>query len=195
MARSLDQILTEIDATYKPQRDQYNKSISEVDPAQEAEVAGLESAKKDAFGQIDQTANRRGMFYAGAPIAEQQRYVGQQFLPSIANLRSKYAQQKFDLTNALNKVTSDEYSHASGLRQNELDFEEKQREFDRQLQAQKEAQLATIHAGAAAGASPSFGSFGAGLGGPSAGMTKKAGGGGFAFSDQNGAPISAAKYR
>jgi hypothetical protein len=157
MARSLDQILTELHAVYQPQKDQYNQAITAVDPAQQAEEQGLQSAKTDAFSQIEQAANRRGIFYGGMPIAEEQRYTGQQFLPSVANLRSKYAQQKFDLTSALNKVTSDEYNQANGIHQNELDLEEKAREFDRQLAAQAAAARAS---GGAGGASPSFGSFG-----------------------------------
>jgi hypothetical protein len=139
MARSLDQILTELNAVYQPQKDQYSSAITAVDPAQQAEEQGLNTAKTDAFSQIETAANRRGVFYGGMPIAEEQRYTGAQFLPSVANLRSKYAQQKFDLTNALNKVTSDEYNNANSIHQTELDREEKQREFDAQLAAQEAA--------------------------------------------------------
>lgn len=195
MARALEQILQELDATYQPQKDQYNKSISAVDPTLQAEEQGLQAAKTDAFGQIDQQANRRGMFYSGMPIAEEQRYTGQSFLPSIANMRAKYAQQKFDLTNALHKITQDEYGQAEGIRQTELDREEKQREFDRQLAAQEEASKRA--AAAASTASPSFGG---GAGGPTvlgssgqASYSKKTGGG-FAFADQYGNPVSAATY-
>jgi hypothetical protein len=119
---------------------------------QQAEEQGLNAAKTDAFSQIETAANRRGVFYGGMPIAEEQRYTGAQFLPSVANLRSKYAQQKFDLTSALNKVTSDEYNNANGIHQNELDLEEKQREFDRQLAAKQAAAGLPL----AGSASPSF---------------------------------------
>jgi len=189
MARALQDILTELDAVYNPQRDQYNSAIQAVDPAQQAEEQGLESAKNDAFGQITQAANRNGMFYSGMPIAEEQKYTGSTFLPSLANLRAKYAQQKFDLTSALNKVTSDEYTQAEGIHQNELDQEEKAREFDRQLAAQ----TAAAKSAAASFATPSLGTFGMGNDGSVASYSQKAGGG-FAFTDANGNPISAATY-
>jgi hypothetical protein len=196
MARSLDQILTELNAVYQPQKDQYSSAITAVDPAQQAEEQGLNAAKTDAFSQIETAANRRGVFYGGMPIAEEQRYTGAQFLPSVANLRSKYAQQKFDLTNALNKVTSDEYNNANSIHQTELDREEKQREFDAQLAAQEEASRRAASAGAGFGV-PSFG----GLGGPSGGGSGGANasysqkpGGGFAFTGANGQPVSAATY-
>jgi hypothetical protein len=190
MARALDQILQELHAVYNPQKDQYNQALSQVDPQQQAEEQGLQAAKTDAFAQIDQGANRRGLFYSGMPIAEEQKYVGQNFLPSLANLRSKYAQQKFDLTNALNKVTSDEYSQAYGIHQNEVDSEEKQREFDRQLAAQ---QAAAKSSASSSFASPTLGTLGMGNAGAQGSYTQKSGGG-FAFSDGNGRPVSAATY-
>lgn len=188
MARALTDILTELRSADQPQIDQYNKQIQAVDPAQQAEEQGLQQAKQDAFAQIDQTANRRGMFYSGLPIAEEQKYTGANFLPSLANLRSKYAQQKFDLTNALNKISQDEMSQAQGIRQNELDLEEKQREFDAQMAAAKAAGAA-----GSGGASPSFDL--SGLGGATGGygMAKKSGGG-FNFVDPYGNPVSAATY-
>lgn len=158
MARALDQILQELHAVYNPQRDQYNQALSQVDPQQQAEEQGLQSAKTDAFSQIETAANRRGVFYGGMPIAEEQRYTGQNFLPSLANMRSKYAQQKFDLTNALHKVTTDEYSQADSIRQTELDRDEKQREFDTQMAAQEAASRRASAGGGGAGtAAPTFG--------------------------------------
>lgn len=190
MARSLDQILTELNSGgYQAQKDQYNNQIQAVDPTMQADEQGLEAAKTDAFANITQAANRSGMFYSGMPIAEEQRYTGATFLPALANLRSKYAQQKFDLTSALNKVSQDEMTQAQGIHQNELDLEEKQREFDQQLAAAK----ATAGAG---GASPSFG-FGGGPSVAGAGSTanySQKANGGFAFTDANGSPISAATY-
>lgn len=172
MARTLDQIITELNASYQPQKDQFSSAIQTVDPQMQAEEQGLQAAKTDAFSQIDQQANRRGLFYGGMPIAEEQRYTGQNFLPSLANMRAKYAQQKFDLVNALNKVTTDEYSQAEGIHQNELDTEEKAREFDRQLAAQQAAARAA--AGAGGSASPSF-SFGGAGGAPTTAAPARAG--------------------
>lgn len=135
----------------------------------QAEEQGLNQAKTDAFQGITDQANRRGLFYSGVPIAEQAKYTGATFLPAVANLRSRYAQQKFDLTNALNKVTTDQYTQAYGVRQHELDLEEQQREFDRKMAAQAAADAANRAASGGAGvASPSFGYGGDAGGGGSA---------------------------
>lgn len=139
MARALTDILTELNAVYDPQRTSFNSQISGLDPQMQSEQSGLDFQKKDQFQQITDQANRRGMFYSGLPISEEQRYTGGTFLPAVANLHAKYAQQKFNLQDAIAKITSDQYNQAYGVRQGELDTEEKQREFDRQLAAQTAA--------------------------------------------------------
>lgn len=164
MARELAQILQELDAVYKPQKDQYTQAIQSTDPALAQEEAGLQAAKQDAFQGITDQANRRGLFYSGMPIAEQARYTGAQFLPALANLRARYAQQKFDLTNALNKVTQDQYNTAYGVRQKELDLEEQQRQFDAKLAAEQAAARASSGGGGSAGFSPTLGGGGGGGG-------------------------------
>lgn len=195
MARELAQILQELDAVYQPQKDQYNKAITATDPTMQAEEQGLNQAKQDAFQGITDQANRRGMFYSGLPIAEQAKYTGTQFLPALANLRSRYAQQKFDLTNALNKVVQDQYTQAYGVRQHELDLEEQQREFDRRMAAEAAARAAS----GGGGGGYSFGGIGGGGGGTAGGgggkpSLQQRAGGGFNFQDANGAGISAARY-
>lgn len=151
MARALKDIITELDSVYNPQRSTFNKQMTELDPQLAAEQQGLESQKRDSFQQITDQANRRGLFYSGLPIAEEQRYTGSQFLPAVANLRAKYSSQKFGLQDAIAKLTADQYNQAQGLRQSELDREEEQRQFDARLRAQQEAEAASRRAAAAMG--------------------------------------------
>jgi len=143
MPRALQDIITELNAVYNPQRDVYNQQISGLDPALEAEQRGLQQQKQDSFQQITDQANRRGLFYSGLPIQEEQKYVGGQYLPAIANLHSKYANQRFGLQETLAKLTADQYNQASGLRQAELDREEEQRQFDAKMAAQAAADAAS----------------------------------------------------
>ena len=158
MARALADIMTELNSAYAPQRDLYNKQLSEVDPQLEAEQKGLQAQKQDSFQQITDQANRRGLFYSGLPIAEEQRYTGQQFLPAVANLRAKYTQQRFGLQDALAKILQDQNTQAQGIHQTELDREEKQRQFEAQLAAQREAEAAAAaQRASAASGQASFG--------------------------------------
>lgn len=149
MARALNQILTELDSIYNPQKDLYRTQLTQLDPLMEAENKGLEAAKTDAFKSIETGANRKGLYYSGMPIQEQAQYTGSQFLPSVANLRAKYAQQKFNIQDAIAKITQDQYLKGQSIYQSEMD---------------RDAAAAAARSGGGGAGVPSFG-FGSGLGG------------------------------
>jgi len=86
----------------------------------QAENQGLEAAKTDAFKQITDQSNRRGLLYSGVPIAEQAQYTGASFLPAVANLKAKYAQQKFNLQNALAGLDTEALKTSYGIYNDEL---------------------------------------------------------------------------
>jgi hypothetical protein len=180
--------MSELGSVYDPQRQLVKQQQEAIDPAMQAQEAGLMAAKTDAFQSINEGANRRGLFYSGVPLAEQAKYTGSTFLPAVANLRSKYQQQRFNLQDALNQIQKEQSSQAYGIRQKELDTEEQRRQFDAQLAAQRSAA-----GGGGGGFSPSFGGGAGGGAGASYRATPKQGGG-FAFTDADGQPISAATY-
>lgn len=127
MARGLQDIISELDAVYRPQKDLYAKQAQELDPQLTSELQGLEAQRTDAFDTIRTGANRRGLFFSGIPLEEQARYTGGQFLPAVANLRSKYASQRFGLQDAIAKITQDQYLKAQDIYQTELDREAAER--------------------------------------------------------------------
>lgn len=153
MARALESILSELNNVYNPQRDAIRQQQEAIDPALQAEEKGLDYAKNDAFQQITNQANRRGLFYSGIPVAEEQKYTGGTFLPALANMRSKYAQQRGNLRDALNSIDLEQRKYGQGLYDQELARDEQIRQFNAQLDAQERASRA---AGAGM-ASPSFG--------------------------------------
>lgn len=158
MARELSQIISELNNVYDPQRQTVRQQQEAIDPALQAEEKGLEYAKNDAFQGITDTANRRGLFYSGIPIAEQQKYTGGTYLPAVANLRGKYQQQRFNLQDTLNKIQSEQYNNAYGIRQKEVDADNEMARFREQLAAQERASAAAARAssGGGGGAAPSF---------------------------------------
>lgn len=158
MARELSQIISELNNVYDPQRQTVRQQQEAIDPALQAEEKGLEYAKNDAFQGITDTANRRGLFYSGIPIAEQQKYTGGTYLPAVANLRGKYQQQRFNLQDTLNKIQSEQYNNAYGIRQKEVDADNEMAKFREQLAAQERASAAAARAssGGCGGAAPSF---------------------------------------
>lgn len=156
MARALEDIIRELNSVYDPQRDVYKQQIGTLDPLLASEEQGLQAQKKDEFEQITNRANRRGLFYSGIPVAEEQRYIGSSFLPAVANLKGKYATQRFNLQDAIAKITESQQLKAYDVRQNELNLEEEQRQFNARLAAEEAARRASASAGAGS-ASPSLG--------------------------------------
>lgn len=119
----LADIMKESDSYYQPKKDLYNQQLSQTDPQQQAEVQGLQQQQQDTFSQIRDQAQRRGLFFSGIPIAEQARYTGSQFLPAVANLQSKYTQQRTGLQGALADLGQQQYSDAMGIQQKQIDRE------------------------------------------------------------------------
>lgn len=164
MARALADIITEISASYNPLRDRANKTytsgIEQINPQETADLGGLEQAKKNAFESINTGANRRGMFYSGVPIAEQSKYVGENYLPSIASLKNRYAGIRGNLRQALDQSLAQYDTEAAtkgqGIYQQELDRDERIRQFNEQLAAQERAAAAERARAASAGSGGGF---------------------------------------
>ena len=120
MARALEQILAELDSVYTPQKDVYNQQIKALPGQQQAELGGLEAAKTDSFNQITTGANRRGVAFGGIPLAEQASYLGQSYLPAVANLKGRFQGQKSDLQLRLAELAAKQRQDAYGIRDYEL---------------------------------------------------------------------------
>lgn len=133
----LADIMKESDSYYQPKKDLYNQQLSQTDPQQQAEVQGLQQQQQDSFSQIRDQAQRRGLFFSGIPLAEQAKYTATQFLPAVANLQGKYAQQRFGLQNALADLGSQQYKDAMDIQQHQKDqeFQAQQAELSRQASA------------------------------------------------------------
>ncbi len=148
MARSVDQIVAELNSAYQPQLDQYNQQIAALPAQYQAQQQGLDVAKQNAFTDIGNMASAKGMSYSGVPIAEQSRYVGEKYLPAMAQLQQQQNQQKFGLTTAMNTLYQQRMTQAQALQQQELDREEQARQAEANRQAQLQA--AQMQAAAAA---------------------------------------------
>lgn len=162
MARALSQIMAELNSVYNPQRDLYNTQLQSIDPQMQAEEQGLQAAKADSFGEIQTMANRRGLNFSGIPLQEQAKYTGQSFLPAVANMKAKFAQQKFNLQDAIAKIFQDQQRDAYSI-------------YDQEVQRDQQAEAARAARAAASSAAPSFGAFGGGSKAPVAAPAAGAG--------------------
>lgn len=198
MARTLSQIIAELNPTYAPQEKALRERQALIPTQIAEEEKGLEAKQGQAFGEILGGARRRGLGFSGIPLSEQAQYTSTEFLPALARLRGQGREQALSLEEAILGIGERRNTLAQQLRQSEQDRAEQQRQFNinaklaRQQFEESKRQAARAASG---GAGPSFG--GGGGGGSTAAPAKVARSqrkdGGFNFT-YNGQPISAAKY-
>jgi hypothetical protein len=158
--------MTELGSVYNPQRQRanefYNKNIGEIAPQEDLDLRGLEQAKENAFSSISTGANRRGMLFSGIPLAEQGKYVGENYLPSIAGLKNRYAGIRGNLYQTLASQLGDidvkQREFAQGIYNSEVQADiERERIAAAERQAAADRAAAAANAGSSSGGGTSFG--------------------------------------
>ncbi|MCA1565820.1 MAG: hypothetical protein LC803_09320 [Acidobacteria bacterium] len=216
MARSLHQIMTEIDPAYAGSRNTIHTQLQGIPGETQAQLSGLEATAQQSHQGILDAARRRGLGFAGIPVGEQAKYDSTVFKPAVADLYSKQTQRKSSLDEALQSIFRNQMTQASGLHQSELDREEQQRQFNANLAWQRE-QLARQEASqreagriasraSSGGGGGGGGYFGGGGGGGAAaaappapksnqkGIADYSPSRGWQFADQNGRPVVAETF-
>lgn len=142
MARTLDQIIAEIGSPYQSQINTLQERAASLPEQIKAEEAGLAAKQNEAFGNILSGARQRGLGFSGIPLGEQARYTATEYLPSLARLRQSGREQAMSLQDAIANVQIQRNQYAQTLRQAELDREQQQAQFERELAARRAAQAA-----------------------------------------------------
>jgi hypothetical protein len=142
LAKSLDAILAELDASYAPQRQSIQTRMDALPAQADAEIEGLKATQQQAFQDILGGARDRGMGFSGVPIAEQSRYTASSFLPAVARVRQSQNESKQSLFDALNNINLQKQQFGQGIYQQELDRDEQSRQFNESLAAQQRAAAA-----------------------------------------------------
>lgn len=154
--RNVDQILAELDPAFKPQRQLIQKQQAALPNQLRAGRQRLEGEQKNAFGEINRGANRRGLNFSGIPLAEQADFTSDVFLPGLTDLESQNQQQGFALQQALNDIFANQRTQAQTIRQQEQDrlfaFQQEQRAAQRAAAAARQ-QAASIASAFGAGSS------------------------------------------
>lgn len=169
--RDLNSLVNEIGAAYKPQQALLDTDISNAEKFNTQAVAGVDAAKTGAFGQIEQGAQNKGMFFSGFSPDAQAQYTAGTYLPKLAELQQTLAQTRSSLlgkkadinTDISNKAFTTREGDVNALRawqQAEADraFQIEQARLEREFQAQQNAaQIAAQQRAAAASRSYSGG--------------------------------------
>lgn len=136
MAQPLSDIYNSLNSAYQPQRDLYQSQIANVGQQTQGQISGLNQQEQNAFTDIKNQANNNGMFYSGAPVQEQQKYVGGTYLPALANLQNNANNQTYGLQQALAGVGVNQTNAAQGIYQNQVSQDQQQNYYNQQLAMQ-----------------------------------------------------------
>jgi len=161
--RSLDQIMSELSSTYDPQIQQVEARKALIPGQIQAEEQGLGAKQEQAFGDILGGARRRGLGFSGIPLGEQAKYTATEYLPALARLRQSGREQEMSLQDAILGINERRDTLAQQLRQQELQQAEQARQFNENLNLQRqqfEESKRQAARSAAGGFSPSFGAAG-----------------------------------
>lgn len=106
--QSLNQILAQLDPAYAPQRQLITQQQATL-PGQEAgTLAGLDAARANNFRYINTDANSKGLAFSGIPATEQARYLGEKYLPAVADVKKNTQTQQFTLAQALAQLSAEQ---------------------------------------------------------------------------------------
>lgn len=104
----------QLGTAYQPQVDQINSQIAQLAPQQAAQTSALDQAKVNAFKDITNQSNSRGVLFSGVPVDQQSTYVGTKYLPALADLNTSFNNTKNTLLGQINSLNSDRAKQAQG---------------------------------------------------------------------------------
>lgn len=196
MARSLDQILAELNPSYATSENILNTRLNAIPGEIEAGIQQTDAKLGLANQNILNSARRRGtgVAFGGIPISEQAQYASTEYAPAITNLRATGANKELSLQESLASLTRDKRNQAQSIYDNDLSRDFQERQFQESIRQFNEQQSA-----ARAAAASSAYSFGGGGTTPQTGATPSAArveqkGNNFNFYDGTGKAINAAQY-
>lgn len=97
VVRDLNALIGTIGASVTPLKQQIDSDIAANQQYGDAQVAGLEAKKTRAFGDIEQAAQNKKMFFSGFSPDEQAKYTSDTYLPALAALQQTIAQTRSGL--------------------------------------------------------------------------------------------------
>ena len=143
--RDLNSLINTITAGYKPQYDLIDQQITANDNSGLAQRQALGAQQKQAFGNIEQGAQNKGMYFSGFSPDAQAKYTATTYLPALANLENTIATGRQKLEGAKVDLGTNIYNTALQQQQSDRDKYNawqqmiQQQEFQRQQAEQQRA--------------------------------------------------------
>jgi hypothetical protein len=140
----IEQRQRQLAEVYDPQEQFIQQQKAALPGMFEGQRSSLEQAKVNAFRDIGNTAQRRGMFFSGFQPAEQARYLGERFLPGMQDITARQEQARLGLLEQLiglrGQRAGEMTKFQEQLRQEALQRQMQEEAIQRQQQAQMQAQ-------------------------------------------------------
>lgn len=118
--RDLQSLIKTQQAALQPQLSLIDQSITANDQSGQAQVAGLDAAKTQAFGDITQNAQDKGMFFSGFTPDQQAKYTGSTYLPALAQLQSTIAATRSQLLGKKADLNKSAFDVATTQHENDI---------------------------------------------------------------------------
>lgn len=106
-------VYNSLGSVYDPQTKLVQSQIDALQPEQDAQQASLEQAKVNAFKDISNSANSKGVLFSGFTPDQQATYVGTKYLPAVANLKTSFNNTKNTLLGQINTIMGNRSKQAS----------------------------------------------------------------------------------
>lgn len=110
-----DQAYSSLGAAYQPSADLINTQIADIPRQEQATLSSLDQAKVNAFRDITNSANAKGMLFSGFTPDQEATYTGTKYLPAVAAAKTASLNAKTSLQGKLNQLTLDRSNAASGI--------------------------------------------------------------------------------
>lgn len=156
MARSLDQILAELEPGYAGSRKIAQTQLDALPGQFEADLTGMKAQQDEAFTGIVDSARRRGLGFSGIPVGEQAKYNATQFMPAVAKLKGDQLSRRMSLEEVLNSLDREKRGAAMNLQQTELTRDEQSRQFNESQAFERQKLAEAQRSSAAAAARPTL---------------------------------------
>jgi len=95
--RDLQSLIQQYSGSFDPQRQLIDQDLAGLDASGAAQQAGLAATQKKAFGQIEQQASDKGVFFSGFSPDAQAEYTAGTYLPELAKLQATIASGRSSL--------------------------------------------------------------------------------------------------
>lgn len=110
-----DQAYGSLGSVYDPQTQLVQSQLADLPAQEQTTLSSLDQAKANAFRDITDSANSKGLLFSGFSPEEQARYTGEKYLPAVAAAKAATTNAKYSLTGTLNDIAAKRAAQAQGI--------------------------------------------------------------------------------